>query len=88
MQFAPGPQTTEALVPTGIFVVAVELRQDNFMPTLEEYLKENIKRMAIDHALRATVDPDTGKISFYIRPQGVGGPTLNFEVYGNALIPL
>lgn len=54
---------------------------------LETYLRENCRRNAIDHSIRAMCD-DAGNVSFYIHPANVNGDTLDFAVNGNELLPL
>ena len=54
---------------------------------LEEYLRENCRRNAIEHVIRAICD-DAGNVSFYIHPANVNGATLDFAVNGNQLLPL
>ena len=56
------------------------------MKDLEQYFRECDKNRVIDHALRATVSKD--KVKFYIHPINANGDTLDYEVKGNALIPL
>lgn len=57
------------------------------MKTLEQYLRDDIGRQVIDHALRARVT-ETGECVFYIHPAREGGDTLDFGVIGNDLFPL
>lgn len=57
------------------------------MKTLQEYLAANYDKHAIDHILRARVDP-AGNVTFYIHPHGKNGDTLDFTVVGNTLQPL
>lgn len=52
--------------------------------TLEEYLKAEYQKGAIDHALRAHVD-ESGSVSFYIHPLNVSGNTVDYVVAGNSL---
>lgn len=54
--------------------------------TLEQYLSDAMDRGVIDHALRAHRGLD-GKITFYVRPSGADGETLDFVVRGNAMVP-
>lgn len=54
------------------------------MKSLEQYLRENVQKGAIDHIIRASVDSD-GLVTFYIHPHGVDGDTLDFSVDGNQL---
>ncbi len=56
------------------------------MKNLEQYFRECDKNRAIDHALRATVSKD--RVKFYIHPINANGDTLDYEVKGDALIPL
>ena len=57
------------------------------MKTLEQYLRENVQKGAIDHMIRASVDSD-GWVTFYIHPHGVDGDTLDFSVSGDQLFAL
>lgn len=52
--------------------------------TFEQYLRDAHAAGAIDHAVRARVDPN-GAVSFYIHPAGRDGETLDFVVGGNGL---
>lgn len=54
---------------------------------LEDYLREAHDQGVIDHALRAHVHPD-GSVKFYIHPAGRDGRTLDFQVTGDAIVPL
>lgn len=54
------------------------------MKTLEQYLRENSNKGVIDHIIRAQVN-DNGWVSFYIRPHGADGDTLDFDVNENQL---
>lgn len=54
------------------------------MKTLHVYLKENLERNVIDHAVRCVKGPN-GEIDFYIHPSGVDGDTLDFTVHANEL---
>lgn len=54
------------------------------MKTLEDYMKENLDRDVIDHAVRCIKGPN-GEIDFYIHPAGVDGDTLDFTANGNTL---
>lgn len=56
------------------------------MKKLEKYFRECNYNRTIDHSLRATVIED--KVKFYIHPVNANGDTLDFEVIGDALIPL
>lgn len=51
--------------------------------TLEQYLRENLEKITIDHILRV-IEKD-GQITFYIHPMGANGDTLDFVVNGNSL---
>lgn len=53
--------------------------------SLEQYLSDAMDRGVIDHALRAHRGLD-GKVTFYVRPSGVDGETLDFVVRGNAMV--
>lgn len=61
-------------------------RKEKTMKNLEEYLRENINKQAIDHSIRAQID-NNGSVSFYIHPANISGDTLDFEVKENQLIP-
>ena len=52
--------------------------------TLEQYLRAEHDRGAIDFRLRAHVHPD-GAVKFYIHPMGRDGLTLDFVVGGNGV---
>ena len=52
-------------------------------PTLEEYLRADLARGVIDHAIRAEVNG--GEVKFYIHPANESGDTLDFAVAGNFL---
>ena len=54
--------------------------------TLEAYLRKNLKRMVIDHSIRAEVRD--GKVQFYLHATGNDSDTLDFRVEGDTLIPL
>jgi hypothetical protein len=54
--------------------------------TLEQYLRENVEKGAIDHSIRATITSE-GNVEFYIHPLNVSGDTLDFMVCNNALVP-
>ncbi|EIJ79144.1 hypothetical protein PB1_16344 [Bacillus methanolicus PB1] len=51
---------------------------------LEQYLKENLEKGVIDHAIRVTKD-SLGTVTFYIHPVNADGDTLDFIVQGNKL---
>lgn len=57
------------------------------MKTLEQYLRDDIERHVIDHALRARVN-ENDEVVFYIHPFGVNGDTLDFKITGNDIVPL
>ena len=54
--------------------------------TLETYLRRMFSGNAIDHAMRAHVG--SAGVRFYVHPQNTSGPTLDFEVRGNTLVPI
>jgi len=56
------------------------------MKNLEQYMKENFEKGAIDHALRAHVNA-AGDVTFYIHAAGHNSDTLDFKVEENNLIP-
>ncbi len=51
--------------------------------TLEEYLRRELARGAIDFRIRASADD--GTVRFYIHPQGRDGDTRDWVVNGNAV---
>jgi hypothetical protein len=55
--------------------------------SLEDYMRCNLDRNAIDHHLRASID-QKGCVRVYIHPQGVDGDTLDFIIDGDDVIPL
>lgn len=54
------------------------------MKTLEQYFRENVAARTVDFCVRARVD-SLGLVSFYIRPEGKDGDTLDFYVSENTL---
>lgn len=53
--------------------------------SLENYLRNGIEYgNVIDYALRAQIESD-GRVTFYIRPDGIDSDTAGFEVTGNVL---
>lgn len=53
--------------------------------SLEQYLKENLEKGIIDHAIRATIN-EHGNVTFYIHANGQDSDTLDFMVKKNILI--
>ena len=54
------------------------------MKTLEQYFHENMDRDVIDFSVRAR-SFGSGRVGFYIHPDGRDGETLDFMVQGNTL---
>lgn len=54
------------------------------MKTLEQYFHENMDRDTIDFLVRAR-SFGSGRVGFYIHPDGRDGETLDFMVQGNTL---
>lgn len=54
------------------------------MKTLEQYIHENMDRDVIDFSVRAR-SFGSGRVGFYIHPDGRDGETLDFMVQGNTL---
>lgn len=54
---------------------------------LHSYLTDGLRTGVIDYRLRVLTNPD-GKLDFYIHPDGRDGETGDFEVIGNAVVPL
>lgn len=54
------------------------------MKTLEQYFHENMDRDVVDFSVRAR-SFGSGRVGFYIHPDGRDGETLDFMVQGNTL---
>lgn len=54
------------------------------MKTLEQYFHENMDRDVVDFLVRAR-SFGSGRVGFYIHPDGRDGETLDFMVQGNTL---